>query len=348
VRLAILPTKQISIRQSYLILGGAIKRILLIKLILFAWLVGCDSAAEQNHTKKKSKDQSDSILEQPTVSFTFDDGITSDIADYSFEEWNDMILQSLANANIKAVFFVTGSNKIDARGRFLLKSWSDAGHFIANHTWSHPNLSSDKHSVEEFERQLGKTDSVISQYETHSKLFRFPYLKEGKTRQKIDAIRNVLKRQGYRNGYVTIDASDWYVNSRLIKRIKSAGREKTDVEAFRDFYLQHILERASYYEGLSFELTGRHIPHSLLLHHNLTSALFLGELIAHFKSNGWQVLDADAAYEDKIYSKLPATIPAGESLIWSLAKESGLYGDKLRYPAEDSRYEKATMDKLGL
>ncbi|MGH1362730.1 MAG: polysaccharide deacetylase family protein [Calditrichia bacterium] len=324
------------------------KRIFILELMLLVCLLGCDSTPEQDHIKEKVNDQSGLKPERPIVSFTFDDGLTSGLADYPFEEWNGKILESLANANLKAIFFVTGSNKTDKRGHELLQSWSNSGHLIANHTWSHPNFSSEKHTAEEFARQLSKTDSVISQYETYSKLFRFPYLKEGKTRQKVDAIRNVLSENGYRNGYVTIDASDWYVNSRLIKRIKKAGREKTDFNAFRDFYLKHILERALYYEDLSFELTGRHIPHSLLLHHNLTSALFLDELIAHFKANGWQVIDADAAYEDNVYSKVPTTIPSGESLIWSLAKESGLYDHKLRYPAEDSRYEKATMDKLGL
>lgn len=40
--------------------------------------------------------------------------------------------------------------------------------------------------------------------------------------------------------------------------------------------------------------------------------------------------------------------PAGESLIWSLAKESGKYEDELRYPAEDSRYEIPKMKELGI
>ena len=41
-------------------------------------------------------------------------------------------------------------------------------------------------------------------------------------------------------------------------------------------------------------------------------------------------------------------LPAGESLIWVLAKQSGKYDSMLRYPAEDERYEKEKMDALGL
>jgi len=34
--------------------------------------------------------------------------------------------------------------------------------------------------------------------------------------------------------------------------------------------------------------------------------------------------------------------------VWSLAKDSGKFEKNLRYPAEDSRYEKPKMDQLGL
>jgi len=86
----------------------------------------------------------------------------------------------------------------------------------------------------------------------------------------------------------------------------------------------------------------------MLLHHNLAAALFLDDLIQHFKDNGWEVIDADIAYKDKIYNKLPTNIPAGESLIWALARQSGRFEKVLRYPAEDGGYEKPFMDKLGL
>ena len=42
------------------------------------------------------------------------------------------------------------------------------------------------------------------------------------------------------------------------------------------------------------------------------------------------------------------TAPAGESLVWALAKETGKFESILRYPGEDDVYEKAALDKLGL
>nr|NQU93162.1 polysaccharide deacetylase family protein [Bacteroidota bacterium] len=281
---------------------------------------------------------------QPVISLTFDDGITRNRGTYKFEEWNGMILQSLDSANIKVVFFVRTNNKSSIKGQYLLNTWNDRGHKIANHTYSHPNFNNEENCSMKFKDELLKADSLIRKYSNYVKLFRFPYLKEGENKTKADSIRQILKEQGYKNGYVTIDASDWYIDNRMRKRIQQDPN--ADIEGFRNYYLQHLFERARYYEELSFELTGRHINHTLLLHHNLAAALFLDDLIDMFKSKGWKIISADDAFKDSIYSKTPKF--AGEGLIWALAKDSGKFEESLRYPAEDGSYEKDKMDALGL
>lgn len=287
---------------------------------------------------------SQSINAQPVVSFTFDDGITQDVAGYRFEDWNQMILDHLGNAGISAVFFVKGNNKINDKGKYLLKSWSDAGHKIANHTYSHPYFNNKKINIDDFRQELIKTDEIIKHYDGYRKLFRFPYLKEGANQKNIDGFRQVMVDYGYKNGHVTIDASDWYIDSRLIKRLKSES--DLELNEFRDFYLKHILQRAEFYEKLSYEINNRHVNHTLLLHHNLTSALFLGDLINRFKQKGWRVISADKAFEDTIFDNTPKH--AGESLIWAMAKDRKNHEVVLRYPAEGSRYEEKEMNELGL
>ena len=315
-----------------------------ILLVLFTGCKNSTSSKVLNEQEQTAKQK----LSKPTVSFTFDDGSTSNRADFQFEQWNNMILSHLESENLKAVFFVTGRNKLDAKGQFLLKSWDEKGHNIANHSFSHPNFNYDTNDAILFERELIRTDSIIANLTNAVKLFRFPYLKEGNNPAKIDSIRTILANNNYKNGYVTIDASDWFVDQRLTKRIKEVGIKNTPVEKFKDFYISHILERANYYEKLSYEMHERHINHTLLLHHNLTSALFLGELIKEFKVRGWEVIDADAAFKDEVFIAVPKADFAGESLIYSQARQLGIYNDRLRYPAEDSRYEIKKMEKLNL
>lgn len=283
---------------------------------------------------------------QPTISFTFDDGITNDLPGYTLEVWNEMLLDHLDEAGVKSILFSTGNNKADRKGQFLLSSWNDRGHRIGNHTFSHLNYNSKQVTFEQFKEDFLKNDSLIRTYSNYISLFRFPYLKEGDTREKIDSFRMLMKTYNYQNGHVTIDASDWYVESRLRSRLRSDP--KASVDGFRKYYLRHLLDRATYYEGLAYEMTGRHIAHSLLLHHNLAAALFLGDLIKMFREQGWKIMDAEDAFKDGIFQRQPSNVPAGESLIWALTKESGKFDNLLRYPAEDSSYEKDEMDKLGL
>lgn len=283
---------------------------------------------------------------QPTISFTFDDGVTGDMPGYGFEQWNKMLLDHLDRANLNAIFFVTGANKLDEKGQYLLTTWNNRGHKLANHTFTHPNYNSKNVTFEKFKNEFLQTDTIIKKYDGYIPLFRFPYLKEGNSEEKVALFRAFLQNQNYRNGYVTVDASDWYIDSRLRKRLKE--NPDANIEPFRQFYLEHLLSRAVYYEQLSYKITGRHIKHTLLLHHNLAAALFLGDLIKLFKEKGWRMIDAKDAYDDEIFQSSPSNIPAGESLVWALAKETGKFESILRYPAEDSKYEEEMMDKLGL
>jgi hypothetical protein len=191
-----------------------------------------------------------------------------------------------------------------------------------------------------------KCEAIINSYKNFAKLIRFPYLKEGDTVEKRDGLRKWMHEQNYRAAYVTIDASDWYIDDRLKKRLSSDIH--SDLKPYRNFYLDHLWSRSTFYDGLARKLTGRSVHHTILLHHALVNGLFLSDLISLYRSKGWHVVDASEAFRDPIFSLEPKTLPAGESLIWAMAKETGNYESILRYPGEDSKYEEPEMDKRGL
>jgi hypothetical protein len=74
--------------------------------------------------------------------------------------------------------------------------------------------------------------------------------------------------------------------------------------------------------------------------------MFLSDVIKMFRNNKWIVIDAKESFEDPLYEMKPNILPAGESILWALAKEKGLKG--LRYPGEDDSYEKPILKKIGL
>ena len=137
-----------------------------------------------------------------------------------------------------------------------------------------------------------------------------------------------------------------FFNKRMEDRLKNDPNANLD--GYKKYYLEHIWDRAQYYDTLAKKVLGREVKHTLLIHDKLLTALFLDDLIQMFKSKGWKIIDANDAFSDPVFLKKPNVAPAGESIIWSLAKESGEYDNLLRYPAEDSQYEKEKMDQLGL
>lgn len=254
------------------------------------------------------------------------------------------ILGTLKKHHVKAILFVQGEQVDNAPGRALLQRWQDEGHWLGNHTYSH--LSLNDTPEHELEGDTLRNEMLLSHYENFHKIFRFPFLKEGDTEKKRDEFRLFLAANDYKNGSVTIDTSDWYISDRLEERL--AKNPAADIRPYEKYYLKHVFARAQYYDKLARKVLGRSPKHVLLLHHNLLNALFLDDLLTMFEQKGWKIIDANVAYDDPVYQLTPETIPAGESLIWALAKQTGKYDKPLRYPGEDASYEKGAMDKANL
>lgn len=282
----------------------------------------------------------------PKVAITMDDFAWNNSIKLTPEERNQSILGTLNTHSVKAALFVVGRQLENERGKQLLTAWDTAGHLIANHTYSHQNYHAPAMTAVDYEQDILRAERSLKDFPRFRKWFRFPMLNEGNTAAKRDQLRTSLARHGYQMGYVTIDNSDWVVDMRLRARLEKDPDAK--LEPYRDFYLEHMWARAEYYDSLAHKVLGRRVKHTILTHFNLLNALFLGDLMEMFKAKGWQWIDAEEAFRDSVFNARPKIIPAGQSIIWALAKESGKIPKSLRYPAEDGEYENARMNQLGL
>lgn len=283
----------------------------------------------------------------PELAVTIDDVSTAETPVYKAEDRHKRLREALDFRKVKAAIFVCGKRVDSEEGRRLLGAWDVEGHLVCNHTYTHPFYHSSKMTFEEFARDAERGEAVIKEFKNFRKLFRYPYLKEGDTAAKRNSMRAYLKERGYRVGHVTVDASDWYVDQRMVARLKG-GAKLSETAGYKDFYFEHIWERASFYSDLARRVTGRDIRHTLLLHDNLLNAFFLGDLLGMFVEKGWKLVDAERAFADPVFDARPDILPAGESLVWALARETKKFESLLRYPGEDGDYEKAKMDRLGL
>ena len=282
----------------------------------------------------------------PQFAITMDDFAWHNAVHLTAEERNRAILEVLsANRAKVALFVVGGMVDTEARGKALLRSWDESGHIIGNHTYSHRFLGSGI-STTQYERDILHAEEVLKDFKQFQRVFRYPLLKEGSTAAMRDHVRTFLKQHGYRIGHVTIDNSDWIVDQRLAAKLQKDPN--ADVKPYRDFYLAHMWDRAQYYNALAKEVLGRPVKHTVLTHFNLLNGMFLGDVVEMFRSKGWQLIDADDAFTDPVFRAEPKIVPAGESIVWALAKEKGTIAKSLRYPGEDGDYEKAKMDRLGL
>ena len=278
-----------------------------------------------------------------SLALSFDDGFNPQDAP-QVAAWNASLLKGLADGHVHSILYAAGRNVDSPQGLALVSDWGLAGHAVSNHTYSHRSLGARDTSLPQFIADVERNEALLAALPGWTPRLRFPYLKEGDTASKRDGMRAWLSAHAYGSGAVSIDASDWYYDERYGHwREQNPG---ADPRAIRDAYLAHLWDRAQYYDGLSQRLLGRSAKHVLLLHTRRINAEFLPDIIAMFRARGWTIISPAEAYADPLYAQQPATLPAGESILWALARQAGFTG--LRYPAEDDLYEKPILDALGL
>lgn len=255
---------------------------------------------------------------------------------------NERILEALDKHQHKAAGFVSGRFVNNEIGDKVVQSWSDAGHLLGNHTYSHMNSTDE--DIDVIEADILKNNELMANYPGYEKIFRFPFLAEGGTAAKIRAYHDFLTANGFEYAPVTIDSIDWYTTSRLEKKLN----ENPDMEttAYRDYYIKMCLEIAESFRPLAESLGYPNLPHTLLTHHNILNGLYLDDLMSAFKSQGWDFVDAKEALAHPIYDIKPEIGTGGRSFLSVLAEQKGV-ADR-GFPHAYRGFGEKTMDALGL
>lgn len=272
------------------------------------------------------------------LSLTFDDGLNPGTQAQA-RAWNEKIIAGLKDAGITAMVFPSLARTGRGEGLDLIMDWARAGHAVGNHTAGHRSLASPQLSLEDFIADVREADTVLRRFPTWTPMIRFPYLKEGDTLEKRDGMRAWMRSNGYLPAPVSIDASDWYYNQVYAEFSKQGALEQA--ARVKTAYIEHLLDRAAYYDGLARQVLGRSPAHVMLLHTSEINAASVPDIVATFRSRGWVFVSPKLAFADSFYASQPDTLPAGESLVWAHAKAQGVPG--LRYPAEDSVYEEPRL-----
>src|SRR5262249_19672252 len=116
------------------------------------------------------------------------------------------LLDVLRRHHIQAVGLVTWNNVQTPAGEGLLDLWLQEGHELGNHTYAHLDYS--RTSVDEYLADVEKGRATLAAFLEKRgrplRFFRFPFLREGDTEEKLAHMREWLARTGQRNLPVTI------------------------------------------------------------------------------------------------------------------------------------------------
>jgi peptidoglycan-N-acetylglucosamine deacetylase len=282
---------------------------------------------------------SPSLAETRFLALTFDDAPRESSAHLDGTTRAARLIAELSAAKVPQVAFFCNTERFDASGRARIESYAEAGHLIANHSHSHLDLH--RVGAARFLEDMRVADETLRGIPNLRKWLRFPFLHEGKTIEERDSMRIALRQMEYFSAYVTMDNYDWYMDS-LFQEAVRAGKT-IDHEKLRNAYVDLLAESIEFYDGLAREQLGRSPRHVLLLHENDLAALFIGDLIARLRRDGWEIISPELAYADPIAAIEPDTLALGQGRIVAIAEQNGVRDSRSRWESESTL--KAEFDR---
>ncbi|MES1157287.1 MAG: polysaccharide deacetylase family protein [Alphaproteobacteria bacterium] len=247
------------------------------------------------------------------IALTFDDAPLPDGPFLTGEQRAQHIIADLREAHVQTIFFANPGRTAPDRDT-RLHAYAAAGHIIGNHTWDHPNLQN--LSADDYIANITRADAYLRTVPGFQPIFRYPFLSEGDTVAKRDAVRAALVRMGYSQGYVTADSYDWRLDE--LARDAKAANAHFNMDALRDLYVQTAVTGADYADRMSRATLGRSAKQVMLMHENDIEALYLPDLIRALRRDGWTIISPTEAYADPIASELPDTLDLSSGRIAAL------------------------------
>jgi peptidoglycan/xylan/chitin deacetylase (PgdA/CDA1 family) len=220
----------------------------------------------------------------------------------------DIVKQTLlllASKQAPPVFGFVNANKLESNpnGTRALQLWVDGKQRVGNHTYSHVDLN--RTSPRDFGNDVLRNEPTLSSLtRTHDwRWFRYPYLREGDTIDKREAVRTFLREHHYTIAQTTIDYEDYLWNTSYARCVEK--RDTTAIERLRSTYLQAASAALDASRAMAKLAVGRDIDHVLLLHLGAFTPEILPALLDLLERRGFKLATLEEAQRDPIYQTDP-------------------------------------------
>jgi peptidoglycan/xylan/chitin deacetylase (PgdA/CDA1 family) len=256
------------------------------------------------------------------IAITIDDAPVTKPLSYSGNWERTVVTDSLTGALLRhgapATVFAIGSDLQNPDLAMLVRNWTEAGFFMANHSMSHRSFN--QLSRETGVLEIGQAQAVLSRIapvEQRSRYFRFPFLEEGTSLNDRAFWYSVLDSMALTPAPVTITTDDWRFDN-----------DYAEAEAAEDWdrrfrigqeYVAHVRESIRHWDGLAGQLYGRNVRHTLMLHANRINRDYLGVILEGLAEEGFAFISLPVALQDELYDEDIGWIgPSGVSILESI------------------------------
>jgi peptidoglycan/xylan/chitin deacetylase (PgdA/CDA1 family)/ketosteroid isomerase-like protein len=210
------------------------------------------------------------------------------------------MLDVLRKHKVPAVAFVTWDRVLSPADLGLLKLWRDAGHELGNHTFHHLNYT--RTAPKEYTADAETARQEIAKLAgAKVRFFRFPFLREGDTEAKLDAMRAYLAESGQKTVPVTLDNQDWSFEEPWVEA-RRKGDEAAMARVAEEYHESLHLD-IRHHEETGDQLFGRPVAQVLLLHGTDVGAAQWDRLFTWLEQRGYRFATADEVLADPALSE---------------------------------------------
>ena len=201
--------------------------------------------------------------------------------------------------------FLNAQYLVDEPGRTdVLQAWRDAGFLMGNHTYSHKDFNVTPLAV--YEHDITLNEPVLKRFMAGEDWhwFRFPYLYEGPTLAKRNALRAWFKTQGYKVAEVSLDFQDYDFDDPYARC--STRHDAKSVSKVEEMYLANAKEQIRMGRQRAHQVYGRDISYVMLLHLGAIESVMLPKLLDLLHAEGFELVTLPEAESDPAYAMDPA------------------------------------------
>lgn len=238
----------------------------------------------------------------------------------------ERLLAAFRRHRLPPVYGFVNGKQVDVNPALepILRRWHESGNPLGNHTYSH--LSLNRTSVPDYLADLERGEELLKKLEPDDSLFRvfrYPFLHEGDTLEKREAVRRYLAEHRYAIAQVSIDAHDWAYNDPFARC--TARADTASLASLRRTFVDGHVEELRLVRALAQRLVHREVRHVLLLHIGAADADAIDDLLTAYEREGVRWIDLRTALADPLYAIDPGlSARHGAAFPYVLAEARGV------------------------